>query len=153
MKFMLVFLLVVAAVAVTAQKTGEEGPKAVSASRSYGDSALVTLLKVKIGCLNRQMAVCENLLTTATRNCQLCECHHACFMWLQVVYYAWHKSCMYVCMYFTRIYEKDFLQKLKRCRDGWMKLLANKVHIQSWQSTINKNHNVNGYVSHNHLHK
>ena len=79
MKFKLVFLLVVAAVAVTAQTT-EEGSEAVSTSRSYGDSVLVTLLKVKIGCLNRQMAVCENLLTTATRNCQLCECHHARFM-------------------------------------------------------------------------
>ena len=78
MKFKLVFLLV-AAVAVTAQTT-EEGSEAVSTSRSYGDSVLVTLLKVKIGCLNRQMAVCENLLTTATRNCQLCECHHARFM-------------------------------------------------------------------------
>ena len=84
MKFKLVFLLVVAAVAVTAQTT-EEGSEAVSASRSYGDSVLVTLLKVKIGCLNRQMAVCENLLTTATRNCQLCECHHARIMRLQVV--------------------------------------------------------------------
>ena len=76
MKFKLVFLLVVAAVAVTAQTTEEEGSEAVSTSRSYGDSVLVTLLKVKIGCLNRQMAVCENLLTTATRNCRICECHH-----------------------------------------------------------------------------
>ena len=38
-----------------------------------------------------------------------------------------------------------------------MKLLANKVHIKRMEvllavtKYINKNHNVNGYVSHNHL--
>ena len=38
-----------------------------------------------------------------------------------------------------------------------MKLLANQVHIQGMEvlywltKCINKNHNVNGYVSHNHL--
>ena len=33
----------------------------------------------------------------------------------------------------TRIYEKGFLQKLKRCRNGWMKLLANKKFIHGME--------------------
>ena len=80
MKFKLacVFLLAVAAAAAialaTAVITEEEGSEAVSAACSYGDSALVTLLKVKTCCLNRQLAVCESLLATATRNCQSCKC-------------------------------------------------------------------------------
>ena len=54
--------------------------------------------------------------------------------------------------------KKIFLQKSKRCRDGWMKLLANKLHIQGMEVLLadkvhnKKNHNINGTVSHNHMH-
>ena len=78
MKFKLacVFLLAAAAAIAlaTAVITEEEGSEAVSTACSYGDSALVTLLKVETSCLNRQLAVCESLLATATRNCQSCKC-------------------------------------------------------------------------------
>ena len=31
---------------------------------------------------------------------------------------------------YIKNFKKLFPKKTKRCRDGWMKLLANKVHIQ-----------------------
>ena len=46
---------------------------------------------------------------------------------------------------------KDFFKQSKRCRDGWMKLLANKAHIQGMKVLLaDKVHkqepNVNGYT-------
>ena len=40
--------------------------------------------------------------------------------------------------------------------DGWMKLLACKVHVQGMAVLLadkvhERNHNINGYISHNHL--
>ena len=78
MKIKLLFLFASAAVAVTAQTAADA--VYMTDLKNYGDSSLVTLLKVKIGYLNRQMAVCESLLATATRKCQSCKCLHMHFI-------------------------------------------------------------------------
>ena len=65
----IVFLLTVAVVAA-AEITNHDNSEEASAEVSYTESATVTLLKTKLGCLQKQMTVCEALLATATRNCK-----------------------------------------------------------------------------------
>ena len=64
----IVFLLTVAVLAAAdVSDLSEE----VSAAVSSTSSPLVTLLKTKVSCLNKQLQVCEALLTTSCQHSKL----------------------------------------------------------------------------------
>ena len=71
MKLLILFAAVVAI--TTAQTTELDSGASISAKTRYSDSVLVTLLKMKIKCMNNQLETCENLLTSATRACPTCK--------------------------------------------------------------------------------
>ena len=65
----IVFLLAVAVLA--AAEDVSDLSEEVSAAVSSADSPLVTLLKTQVGCLNKQLKVCEALLTTQCKHRKL----------------------------------------------------------------------------------
>ena len=70
MKLLILFAVVVAV--TTAQTTELDSGASISAKTISG-SVLVTLLKMKISCMNNQLQTCEKLLTSATRACPTCK--------------------------------------------------------------------------------
>ena len=72
MKLLILFAVVGIA---TAQATELNSEASTAAQTKYSDSVIVTLLKMKIKCMNNQLETCENLLTSATRACPTCKQH------------------------------------------------------------------------------
>lgn len=70
---MKLLVLIAVIVVTTAQTTELDSEASISAKTRYGDSVIVTLLKMKISCMNKQLETCENLLTSATRACPTCK--------------------------------------------------------------------------------